>query len=121
MGNLSINFNREEFECKCGCGFNAADYELVQVLEQVREFFDEPIIITSGCRCDDHNRKIGGAYESKHKLGIACDFKVRNIEPERVYILLDHEYPTKYGLGLYNSWVHLDVRKDMARWNKTNG
>lgn len=119
MGDISTHFNRSEFECKCDCGWSVVDAELIKVLELVREFFDAPITITSGCRCDDHNRAIGGAYESKHKQGIACDFKVDGIEPERVYKLLDHEYPTKYGLGLYKSWVHLDVRPEMARWDNS--
>lgn len=118
MGNISEHFNREEFECKCGCGLSPVDKELIDVLEDIRSFFGEPIIVTSGNRCDDYNRSIGGAYESKHKVGIACDFKVKNELHELVYEYLEHKYRDKYGLGLYDTWVHIDMRSVKARWNK---
>ena len=42
MGNLSEHLSRHEFACKCGCGFEAADVELVSGLEDVaRHFYDE--------------------------------------------------------------------------------
>ena len=52
-------FKRSEFACKCGCGFDTVDYELVKVLEYIREHFDRPLQINSGCRCATHNRTLG--------------------------------------------------------------
>lgn len=117
MGNLSKNFNREEFECSCGCGFNTVDYELVNVLEDVREKFGKPITINSGCRCDDYNRSIGGAYESKHKYGIAADIVVGDTDADVVYFYLEDKYKDKYGVGRYNGRTHIDVRREKARWD----
>lgn len=112
-------FTRDEFACQCGCGFSTVDAELLEVLEDVREFFNEPVTITSGCRCDTHNRNVGGAEDSKHKYGIASDIQVRNHDAEDVYTYLANKYEGKYGIGLYDSWVHIDVRQDNgARWNK---
>ena len=54
MGDVSDNFSRSEFACKCGCGFNSVDVALLDALEQVREKFG-PVSITSGNRCPKHN------------------------------------------------------------------
>lgn len=113
---LSRYFSREEFACKCGCGYNAVDAVLLDVLMEVRRNYDAPVTITSGCRCDEHNRFVDGAEESKHLLGIAADIQVKGVDPERVADHLNHRYPGMYGIGRYCSWTHVDVREHAARW-----
>ena len=88
MPEISDNFKRSEFACKCGCGFDTVDAELVQVLEVVRFKYNSPVHITSGCRCDTHNKKVGGSDGSKHKLGIAADIVVEGVPPVDVYRFL---------------------------------
>ena len=109
-------FKREEFACQCGCGFDTVDYELAEVLDDVRLYFREPVTITSGCRCASHNRSIGGAENSQHVMGRASDIKVKDTEPRLVYNYLNSKYPEKYGIGLYSGWVHIDTRNNKARW-----
>jgi len=115
MGDISKNFSRSEFSCKCQCGFSTVDVELLKVLEIVRAHFKKPIKINSGCRCEKHNAHIGGALNSKHKLGIAVDIVVEDIEPMVVYNFLDRYMPNKYGLGDYTTFTHVDVRADKWR------
>ena len=55
MGDLSKNFSRSEFECSCGCGFDDVSVELVELLQEIRDEIEEPIAITSACRCKEHN------------------------------------------------------------------
>lgn len=109
-------FKREEFACKCGCGFATVDIDLLTVLEDVRETFDAPLTITSACRCVSHNHAVGGSSKSKHKLGIAADIIVLGVSPERVYNYLDNKYPNSKGLGSYGSFTHVDVRLNKTRW-----
>lgn len=109
-------FARSEFACKCGCGFATVDVELLEVLEDLREFFGVPVTINSGCRCSKHNADVGGEPNSKHMQGIASDVTVKNTLPVKVYTYLDTKYPDKYGLGLYKGWVHIDVRPSKSRW-----
>ena len=119
MGDLSRNFSRYEFACKCGCGFDFVDAELIKVLEQVRFHFDKsPITITSGCRCETHNQKVGGSAYSKHIKGIAADFKVKGVHADEVASYLERTYPDKYGIGRYKGRTHIDIRKSKARWDK---
>ncbi len=116
MDNISQHFSRSEFACRCGCGFATADIELVQVLENIRAHFGEPVIINSGCRCEQHNRDVGGRPGSKHLQGIAADIVVRGIVPGLVVKYLNNKYPDKYGIGEYRSFTHIDIRADKARW-----
>ena len=43
------------------------------ILEPLRQHFGEPVIISSGYRCNQLNVKVGGAYASQHTLGEAAD------------------------------------------------
>lgn len=114
---VSEHFRRSEFACRCGCGFDAADAELLDVLEYVRRCFGNvPITITSGCRCQDHNAKVGGAPDSQHTKGKAADIKVRYTPPDAVARLLEDKYKGRYGIGRYDGWTHIDVRQNEARW-----
>jgi len=117
MGDLSMHFSRSEFACRCGCGFQTVDFELLQVLEWLRLHFQQPVIINSGARCRRHNRYIGGSPGSKHQQGIAADIKIQFIDSKHIVEYLDQEYPDKYGIGLYPGWVHIDVRPNKSRWN----
>jgi len=116
-GQLSENFHRHEFACKCGCGFATADAELVAVLEFVRAHFGSPIAINSGCRCPEHNKNEGGSSRSKHLQGIACDFRVIGVDADIVATFLEKTFPDRYGIGRYHGRTHLDVRPGPARWS----
>jgi len=116
MGDVSPNFSRREFSCKCGCGFQTVDVDLIAILETVRSKFNSPVTINSACRCHEHNENIGGSYGSKHKQGIAVDIVVKGVNPKDVYKYLDDIYPASYGIGYYDSFTHFDVRSNKARW-----
>ena len=118
MGNISKHFSRYEFACSCGCQFQTVDSELLQVLEQVREHFEKPVHINSGCRCLEHNTKIGGSKDSKHMQGIAADIVVEEIEPDVVADYLEERFQERYGIGRYTTFTHIDVRPNKARWNQ---
>lgn len=111
-------FKREEFACKCGCGFDTVDTELLDILDDVREYFNAPVTINSACRCEKHNEEVGGSKGSQHKLGRAADIVVRGKTPEEVHDYLDSKYPDSYGLGRYSTFTHIDSRDNKARWNK---
>lgn len=116
---LNKYFNRREFACKCGCGTDMIDYELVHVVTDVREHFGQPVSITSGHRCAKHNASVGGAKASKHVLGIAADIRVKGVPASDVATYLEQKYPDKYGIGRYprHGFTHIDVRSGKARWN----
>ena len=73
MGDISKNFNRAEFACKCGCGFDNIDDRVVGMVQKIRDALGEPVRINSGCRCVEHNERVGGVKNSNHTLGKAAD------------------------------------------------
>ena len=111
---MSKYFSRSEFSCNCGCGFNTVDFELIQMLDGLRENFDKPIHITSGCRCEDYNAKVGGSVNSQHLLGRAADIQVKDIDPAIVYEIADKM--GFGGAGCYATFTHVDTRDGKARW-----
>ncbi len=117
MTQISESFLRSEFKCKCGkCDYDTVDTELIEVLQDVRDHFGLPVKITSGNRCPDYNKKVGGATHSYHPRGRAADIQIKSIEPHKVYSYLVDKYPDKYGIGKYNSFTHIDTRTSCGRW-----
>ena len=124
MGNISTHFSRQEFACKginCdgngnNCGFAAVDIELIRLLEEVREHFGKPVHINSGCRCEAHNKAVGGSENSQHKFARAADIVIEGVHPDKIYAFFDNRYPTQFGLGGYPNFVHIDSRSVKARW-----
>ena len=49
---------------------------VTNVLQPLRDLLHVPIIISSGYRCEELNRAIGGASQSEHMLGRAADITV---------------------------------------------
>ena len=41
---------------------------------------------------------------------------VSGVDPDEIYEFLDMFQPNKYGVGRYNSFTHIDVREEKARW-----
>ena len=117
MSKLSEHFHRVEFACKCGCNFDTVDIELIKVLEKIRQHFNKPVHINSGCRCPSHNAKEGGSKNSQHLYGRAADFFIPGVEPIEIAKYVDSKWPNRFGLGIYISWVHIDSRTNgPARW-----
>lgn len=123
MAQLTKNFSSEEFKChgrSCACGGKASvSINLVNALQKLRDLIGKPIIIVSGYRCKKHNEYVGGAPNSFHVQGLAADIKVKDmsIDDLEKYV---HQIPEfeNGGIGMYKTWIHVDVRKGKARWDE---
>ncbi len=69
---LSPHFTVRELSCPC-CGRIRVEPLLVRLLEELRAELGRPIRVTSGYRCPDHNRAVGGVPRSRHLEGRAVD------------------------------------------------
>ena len=52
MGDLTKDFSRQEFACKCGCGFDRIDPRVVDMCQVIRDKLGAPVRINSACRCE---------------------------------------------------------------------
>ncbi len=116
MERISDNFNREEFACKCGCGFDTVDTVTLKVMQAIRIYFGKPVRVTSGCRCKEHNAKIGGVKNSRHMLGKACDFQIKGVSPVEITAFIDKRYGDRFSVGTYKTFNHIDSQ-GYKRWN----
>lgn len=117
---LAPNFVVGEFLCHCGCGKALVDDNLPKLLQQIRDHFGKPLIITSPYRCEKHNKAVGGATGSRHTKGQAADFYIPGVAPAEI---------AKYaesigikGIGLYekadcgDDFAHIDTREKKSFW-----
>lgn len=116
MGDISRNISRYEVKCKCGCGIDTIDAEVVKLVQLVCDTLECRVNINSACRCSNHNKAVGGSVASQHLKGKAIDCDFVGMDTNTVYQFLNSKYPERYGLGLYKTFIHIDSRNDMARW-----
>lgn len=111
---ISENFKLYEFECK-GSGLVKLDPVLLSKLQALRTRLGKPIVITSGYRSVEHNKKVGGSPNSQHLLGKAADIQVSGMTPAQV--AAEAEKIGFGGIGIYKTFVHVDTRATRTRWN----
>ena len=123
---MSKHLWSSEFNCKDGSAYPANWLysrlaPLSRALEIVRAITGKTMTIVSGYRTPAYNRKTkGAAPRSKHMQGIAADFKLEGISPRRLFPILDRFQRMgvlpKGGLHAYPTFVHIDIRGRIARW-----
>tara|TARA_B100000959_G_scaffold147137_1_gene154500 strand:+ start:400 stop:762 length:363 start_codon:yes stop_codon:yes gene_type:complete len=114
MGDLTANFNRIEYACRCGCGKDDIKDELAMKVQLVRDTLNRSITINSGIRCSNHNSTINATPTSSHIDGWAADLKYTG-SAER-YTLLYAIMPVFDRVGIAKTFIHVDVDA-----NKTAG
>lgn len=114
---LAENFKVKEFACKDGSDPIFISPDLVDVLQKIRTHFGKAVTITSAYRTTKHNKSVGGAAYSRHLYGMAADIKVKGIKPKDVAAYAEKLLPNTGGIGIYSTFVHVDVREKKSRWN----
>ena len=124
MGNITKNFSWHEFGSHDGKHIPRIYMnnvrQLAKNLQVLRDYYDKPIKITSGYRSKEHNKRVGGVPKSQHLLGKAADIKVKGKRTDAVYatiaMLIADGKMDKGGIGVYETFVHYDIRGRNARW-----
>jgi len=115
LGDLSTNFWSKEFRCpclKCRRKEVLVDDLLLFKLEMVRMALgNKPIIILSGNRCEEENKRVGGHPNSAHiptPKGKGSDVKIKGVKP--IDIGLAAEKIGGVRIGIASTYCHLDVK-----------
>jgi len=104
---------------------------LAETLEIIRGAVGVTISVTpnGGYRSPAHNKAIGGRQFSQHMQGRAADIKAGGaVSAEKLHATIarlwaNGKLPRLGGLGLYPTFVHVDVRANamgtkLAQWNE---
>ena len=106
MGDLTENFSKSEFACKCGCGVDKVDKKFLWELQLCREGAGISFKITSGYRCPKHNKEIGGSETSDHLRGEGVD--IACTESWSRCKILDAAFDVGFDrIGIAKTFIHL--------------
>ena len=122
---LTQNFKLSEFSSR---GQPVPDKYLCNVrvlatnLQVIRAKIGQPLVIVSGYRTPEHNRTCGGATNSYHLSAQAADIRCAGLSPvelqDAILDLIASGYIHDGGLGLYDTFVHYDIRAVPYRWDE---
>jgi len=86
---------------------------LAQGLERVQILTESPLEISSGYRCPELNRRVGGAESSQHTQGQAADFTCAEFGPPVEIIKVIHPSDIEFDQCIleYGKWVHISFSK----------
>ena len=113
--NLANNFKVREFLCPC-CGEEGIKDVLVWHLQNAHDCLpkNRVMIVTSGYRCQAHNKQVGGVDDSAHMKGLAADIKFDDVAHKFMLMraFLDVGFRR---IGIYESFIHVDVDKTKSQ------
>ena len=104
---VTRNFYEDEFSCKCGCGLNGIDTNLVELLQLTRDEYGSPMTVTSGLRCETWNKACGGKENSSHLFGKAVDVEMDNAILRYRLIRMMQMFFKR--IGIAKTFIHVDV------------
>lgn len=111
-------FTRAEVTCHCGCGDDEMDPGTMARADLLRDMCGFALPVTSGKRCEAHNRAVGGrqvyvtgVWRARHD-GHALDIHIVGLQ---VYILIEKAMAVGFtGIGIKQKgpwrerFVHID-------------
>lgn len=138
MGDITRHFSRYETECNC-CGLNEIDFCIIHRVQTIRDVAcwlagrDTPILITSGCRCKQGNKRAGGKVSSRHLRGRdrenyrtpfeksdALDWTFFNEKDKWLLGVFDVIFRDTWQGGFHfyedRGFIHVDGRPERGRW-----
>jgi uncharacterized protein YcbK (DUF882 family) len=101
-------FSDEELRCPC-CGESWFSPSFLEILNKIREELGQAMKVNSACRCEKHNKEVGGKPNSQHLLGKAIDIHCPDANYKYRLAQLAFKYGVK-GVGVYDTFMHLDYR-----------
>lgn len=120
LGNLSTHFFKKEFKCPCKkCIHKKVRiscmllFKLEMMILIIDKGFDchKPVIVLSGNRCEEENKRVGGHPNSAHipkPCGRAADIKVKGITPIDLGLIAEEVEGLR--IGIAKTYIHVDVK-----------
>jgi Peptidase M15 len=120
---LATNFVVSEFATSGGTPSDMARIScaLVACLQRIRDHVGKPVTISSGYRSYKYNvdlytRNGKKPTNSQHSSGRAADISISGMRGIDIAKLAMQQCGTEIGVGVANTYAHVDVRGSYARW-----
>ena len=86
----------------------------IEQLDELRRLYGHPIIITSGYRCPELNKAVGGKPNSQHVKGQAADLKY---DPELLQFIINNYHYDQLieETSKRSKWIHISFNKEKER------
>lgn len=84
MQMVSDYFSEDELKCKCGCGRCPMHKDFLLAIDLLRQDLKCPVYVSSGFRCERHNKSVGGVKGSWHTFGKAFDIFTNDHSPTEI-------------------------------------
>ena len=109
-------FKPYEFKCNCNCGkgYKEMNSAFLTKLDDARYYAGVPFILTSGFRCPEHNKDVGGSVTSSHMKGLAVDIFCPS-SSDRFEILQGLMVTGFKRIGLTSTFLHVDADEDKVQ------
>lgn len=104
---------RSVLDCSDGCGMKPTENAMWFLLSLAREFntrHNKKVLVTSGARCFNHNKEVGGVANSAHTKGLAFDVHYDN--STECYTIVRHLFDMgvpRIGINFAKNFVHFDI------------
>lgn len=109
------NFKATEFRCKCPiCKLQVPhkmDPLVLEKVQELRDLYGAPLSLTSAYRCAEHPEEKRKKKPGQHHAGTAVDIRVSDGVMRRKLVEIGLALGAR-GVGVANSFVHLDWRED---------
>ena len=119
-GDLSANFYKKEFRCPCPkcrrkkvrvSSLLLFKLEMMIIIIDRGLDYHKPVIVLSGCRCEEENKRIGGFPGSEHipdPDGEAADIKVIGMTSIKLGLIAEEVGGLRIGIAKWG--IHVDVK-----------
>lgn len=95
-------------------------YPTLALAQRIRDMMGIPIHVVSGYRSPEYNALVGGAARSLHMQFAALDLSTRSnprlFDAIRAEALEERRRGEIVGLGLYDTFIHIDVGARERHW-----
>jgi uncharacterized protein YcbK (DUF882 family) len=108
-------FNYDEFDSpdELSSGKHM-DQDLLDMIDRARALYGKPIVVNSGFRTKDHNKKVGGVESSSHLKGLAID--VACVTSKHRFEMLTALLEVGFNrIGVADTFIHIDVDKNKSQ------
>lgn len=109
-------FSPREIACK-GTGRLVVDDQALDKLQALRDRLGKPLILTSAYRSPSHNKRVGGAKNSRHMQGDAFDVMMTNHDPQSFEAAARAVGFTGFGYYPKSGFMHVDTGQPRS-WGK---